>query len=82
MFDRDVTNLSIGELRGYVAQLTETEADVRSRVESRKQRPASAAGVARDLVAERLTWVLVRLGAQRQAAAAQLARLGKHCFAA
>jgi hypothetical protein len=78
MFNRDAPNVSVDEWRARVARLTNAEADIRQRIESRSSRLASATVSGHDTVQDRLFWVLARLGAQRRAAAGQLALISSN----
>ena len=78
MFNRKAPSVSIDELQERVARLTNAEDDVRKRIDSRSRRLESGTVDGRDPIQNRLFWVLARLGAQRQAAAVQLALISRN----
>lgn len=73
MFHRDLTRFSSDQLREYASWLEQSERDIRRRVESRGGKRKTAGAGQRDLVLERLIWLLARLGALRHAVADRIA---------
>ena len=73
MLRRKIGHSSSGHLLEYASQLERIEQDIRHRVESRSRRRASGEAHQRDLVLEHLMWLLARVSAKRNAAAARIA---------
>jgi hypothetical protein len=71
MFHRDFNALSPDQLREYASQLERKERDIRDRAEVREGQDALSGARGRDLVLERLVWLLARVGARRRALSAQ-----------
>jgi len=78
MFNREAASVSSNELQERVARLINAEDDIRKRIDSRSRRLQSSTVDGHDPVQDRLFWVLARLGAQRQAAAVQLALISRN----
>ena len=73
MFAKNSRKLAAENLLDRTSQLDRIERDIRQRFAARSQRLASTDAVRRDLVQERLAWLLARVSAKRHVAAAQLA---------
>ena len=70
MFAKDFRKLPVEELLDHTSQLERIQRDIRQRAEARLARTDAGP---RDLVQERLAWLLARVSAKRQTATAQLA---------